>query len=102
MDVKLIDKEEYSRLEKDLEFVTVISSKPRLVYPDQGPEGIFGIYDRNKNLGDLCDFAVKKGGHYVLEVSCAKYFNECFKRGIQPVPTYNNIHRVYGIVYKLK
>lgn len=98
--IKLIDKEEYSKLEKDLKFVTVISTKPRIVYPNPGTNWVDGIYDRKKNLDDLCDLAVKKGGHYVLEVSCAKYFNECFIHGIQPVPTYNNIDRVYGLVYK--
>lgn len=102
MDVKLIDKEEYSKLKKNLEFVTVISTTPRITYPNQGPNEIFGIYDRKKNLDELCDLAVKKGGHYILEISSANYFSECFTRGLQPVPTYNNIDRVYGMVYKRK
>ena len=100
MDVKIIDKEEYSELEKGLEFVTVISSQPRIVNPVLGIK--WKIYDRQKNLDELCDLCTKKGGHYIVEISNAKYFNECFKRGFQPVPTYNNINRVYGMLYKKK
>ena len=100
MNVKIIDKEEFSKLEKDLEFVMVISSQPRIVNPVHGIK--WEIYDRQKNLDELCDLAAKSGGHYIVEISNAKYFNECFKRGIQPVPLYNNIDRVYGMLYKRK
>ncbi|MDP3989696.1 MAG: hypothetical protein Q8Q01_00650 [archaeon] len=102
MAVEIITKEEYFNLERDLEFVTIISSQPRVVDPTFGTRSIAEIYDREKNFTALCDLAVKEGGHYLLEMSCADYFRECFNREIKPIPTSNNVNRVFGVVYKKK